>query len=223
MSNTMTPQRSFTLDMSRPRALINAEEVTTAALLQYQYTDTGEQVLVPNVWNNQMPEHRALHQRAMAARKRTEAYEAAHNARLSSSERIKWATHLLEIAVGMEDNAQAQIALAEHEQQPQHTCGLPPSDPTNLPRTRQAYADYLHDRQTREHMIRNPSSITEIEQWEALECSARHALQAAFFLDTSEFNTRTMCADVSPNQMAQMLESRDSVKAHHEYRERMRG
>lgn len=54
------------LDMTRPHRLEGTYRMD-AAVLRFRYTDTGEQVCVPNTWNNRPPEQRLQDDRQHAA------------------------------------------------------------------------------------------------------------------------------------------------------------
>lgn len=41
------------LDRTRPLELLNEKDAKTVHQLHYRYVDTGEEVLVPNIWYNQ--------------------------------------------------------------------------------------------------------------------------------------------------------------------------
>lgn len=79
MRNERSTKTSFQmkLDRSRPLELVG-EYSAESAVVKYRYTDTGDQVSVPNTWNNRPAEllAQAAISKADAAEKRAEALEA---------------------------------------------------------------------------------------------------------------------------------------------------
>lgn len=223
------PSRAFELDFSRPRELVTSDhnDLITAPLLEYRYLDTDEHVLVPNVHNNQLPEYWLMCARARAQNKREEARAMEKNTYFSAKEREANVARLMKLADEIEAHAEQEDKALIASRNPQPGCQLPPSDSINMSRTRAAYEAYKAGKAERIRATDRANDIATLDQLDVEEGHARYALRVAFFLDTSDINSREICALVSPSAIGEIIaridtRDREEINATEHHSERMR-
>lgn len=211
-----------TIDESRPRKLAdNHADTKRCSQLHYVYLDTGEEVTVTNVWHNQPPRVLAENLKEQATRLRSEADKAMLDTGLSPEERKAKRDQCL-------SRAQESMELAAiHDDRDTfmthgfYSCSMPPPDRQEFRRTREALDEYYATQPERDASLARVECDQDYQAWLAKENEVVYAAQLAFYLDTSDINSRDSCRLMYPSSIRDLVNN-IAKQNDHSYRERER-
>ena len=193
-----TPILEQSLDKTRPHQLVASSDPRRGGHLIYRYTDSGQLVSVPNVSYNQTAAVKAAVTRFAIAQIQEKIDAAKRDTRLSPHAREDIARRYRERICELETLLEAQEIDARNEGMGIYSCGNPPADNINLPRSRevaQQYQDTLKPAidAAFARIFSGDDFYGALKKWEDLAEQARQELCQAFYFDTSNINSRENC------------------------------
>lgn len=195
-------QQSF--DGTRPWRLLGTGEIRHSSTLAYQYLDTGECVRVPNAIYNQPPSSRlrSVHHSLDQLREGVErARLRTIGACVRSTESLKEREAILEAHV-----EELRVAAA-NEGMGIYGCGLPLPDRKTMARTAATYPAIKERIDGAFDAIFTDDDVYgAYARWQSIQADGLAELQAAFFFDTSDVNSRDACRLMGLESIAEVLE-----------------
>lgn len=193
-----TPILEQSLDKTRPHQLVASSDPRRGGHLIYRYTDSGQLVSVPNVSYNQTAAVKAAVTRFAITQIQGKLDQAKHDPRLSIHARQDIARRYRDRITELEGLLEAQVIEARNEGMGIYSCGNPPADNINLPRSQAAVDRYLSILKPAidaafEKMFSGDDFYGSLKEWEDLKEQAREELCLAFYFDTSNINSRDNC------------------------------
>lgn len=179
------------LDRSRPHQLVMAPQAHKLGTLHYRYTDTGEEVRVPNVSYNQTSAGRAAMHRQRIMANETQLKRLADRTYLSASEAAHIRSRLTRMNAELETLAAAHELDAHNEGMGHYSCGNPLPDRVSFHRTVQAWWSYLEFKPQLDAAFAAIMTMEDFYEWEAGCARALEDLRAAYYFDTSDINSRS--------------------------------
>lgn len=178
------------LDKTRPRVLVLPANARKSHTLHYRYTDTGEEVVVPNVWYNQTSAGQAATYRQRIQLNCVDLDRLARSAYQGDRVTSELRGRLVRRNAELKDLAEAHELDAQNDGMAVYSCGNPLPDRESFARTMAAWAEYLEVRPQLDAAFSAIQSVDDVHEWERMCANALQELRTAFYFDTSDINSR---------------------------------
>lgn len=209
ITEPITPELTQVLDKSRPHRLVSTSNPRRSAQLVYEYTDNGQCVSVPNVSYNQSAYVHASLTRLAIIEIEAKIDSTKRDIRLSPAAKADIVRRYMERVSELTSLLSDQEIAAQNEGMGIYSCGLPPADNVGLPRTRAAVAHYLAKvkpgiEAAFERMFSGDDFYGAFKEWEDGLIGCADDLRLAFYLDTSNINSRDSCNRMDVDRIVEL-------------------